>query len=509
MLSRNNRKKGFNNSSHNHPESVVFIAPYSEKTTSEIELTKSHFLDAYSKGKWNLSEISHPSCMEKDLFMKPPESYNEFSRCQKVQQYIDKTQWGEKSIFKRLAGGLRKQFNVNGISISLITDTKVVFKYECSLNMNEVNRFVTIDGHAILSKDYFLLLDASKDWRTAGIPFVTGIPFIKFYCGVPLLTSKKEPIGILAVFDSFAKREFSLEQIESLKAARDEIMQILESTEDQLSKQYGALCLTNRVTNLKCDDKLNELNELKMKLGRATSRGSLMTVFEKDGSGGPYIQNQNFKFLTKLSNEQEKQEFSYNQNLKNNLLKAGSIKKASNVLCKILCNHYKVDFVYILELRISKSYQIAEKYLPKENKVDSETFQYNKKLIKDSGKENVFMSRIMGSFGSKHNSLNFENLIHQQSFETEFGLHYRNKEQNAIYNNGILMPFYRHNSKLVRQNKLRPQRHSNDEITNLFLRSGGYIIGLFNERFDQDFSAEVKSRIYGNVCVLRKLYISG
>lgn len=226
MLSRNNRKKGSHNSSNCKDGSIIFIAPYSEKVTEPIELTRSHFLDAYSKGKWNLSEISQPKCVEKELFMKPPECYNEFSRHSIVQSYIEKAQWGEKAIFKKIAGGLRKKFNVNGVSISLIADTKVVFKYECSLNMNEVSRFVTMDGHAILSQDYFLLLDASKDWRTSGNPFVTGIPFIKFYCGVPLMTSKKEPIGILAVFDSFAKREFSSENIELLMAARDEIMHI-------------------------------------------------------------------------------------------------------------------------------------------------------------------------------------------------------------------------------------------------------------------------------------------
>lgn len=437
--------------------------------------------------------------------MRPPECYNESARTKLATEYNNLKQWDEHAIFKKLIGRVRKELNINGVSISVLTGTKLMVKYESLLNTKEISRMVSIDGHTILSRDYFLLLDTTKDWRTVNNPFVDGIPYIKFYCGVPIYGMRDELIGVLAIFDTMAKKEFPDEQIIRLKDLSSEITLILSTPIDELRVKYQ---VESQSIKKAYDEKNAELNDLKLKLGRATSRGSLLTVFEKDGSGGPYSQDHNFKFLTKLTDETEREELFNNQNLARKLMKMGSIKKAASLLCKILSVNYNIDFVYILEIRVAENFKIDSRFFPKENKIESDGFKHADKLIKIASTENEFMSRIIGSHGSTHSSLNFENSIHHKSFGTEFGIKYSNPKENSIYNKGILMPFYRHNSKLVRQNKFKPNQQD-EEYVKVFLRSGGYIVGLFQKNLKSEFSDEQISNIFGNVSILRKLYITG
>jgi hypothetical protein len=48
---------------------------------------------------------------------------------------------------------------------------------------------------------YFEVLDLTKDDRFNTLPFVTGAPFFKYYCGVPLRTKKGIAIGSLFALD--------------------------------------------------------------------------------------------------------------------------------------------------------------------------------------------------------------------------------------------------------------------------------------------------------------------
>ncbi|CAH6718380.1 hypothetical protein CLIB1444_01S05446 [[Candida] jaroonii] len=471
---------------------IDFVAPLSECSVVPIEMTKAHFLDAYSKGKWNLSDVPRPVCLQGVNFMIPPECYHELNRVMIVDKYMNLKQWEEKSFFKKLIGSIKRSFEVGGVSISLITTEKVVFKYETTIEMNELPRELSIDSHAILSRDYLLLHDATKDWRTTNNPLVTGIPYIKFYCGVPLLTEKKEIIGILAIFDQFPKPEpnFTTKHIERLKGFSTEILTFLNKPIE----------LKNSTKPLTFNENLIELNELQSKLGRATGRGSLMTVFEKDGSGGPYLQNNNFKFLTKLTNS-ENEEISNNKVLMDKLVRMGNIRRSSNLLCRILTVNYNIDYAYILEIRVAESYNIDSKYFPENvSKIDSENFDFTDKLIKNPKTSNDFMTRVIGNFGPKYSNMNYETAIHYKSFVSEFGIKYKNEHKNAMFNSGILIPFHRHNSKLVKQ------KRKGDSLE-VSLRSGGYLIGLFREKLEDEFKDEEISRIFNNVSILRKIYI--
>lgn len=428
--------------------------------------------------------------------LQPPDCYNESIRRLSVDRYLKLEHWNDKSLFKKLIGAMRKTFAVPGVSISVIEGNRTLIKIEALLDMGDIPRSVSLDAHTILSQGYFLLLDASKDWRTSNNPFVKGVPFIKFYCGVPLITANKEIIGVLAIFDSSSKPEFSDEACKKLISMSKEVMLMLDTPVHELRNSLSTQGFQN-----------TELNELGKKLGRATSnKSTLKTVFEKDGSGGPYSQNQNFRF-TKLAKCEdanwEEDSGIDNKILLEKLSKIGSLKNSAMILTKAICLHYKVDLAYILEVRIAESYQIQKEYFPRnESKIEAENYRYANKLMK-SNSENEIMTRIIG-IHSKHSSLNFENTIHYKAFVSDFGIEYRNPKNNSIYNKGILMPFHRHSSKLVRRRE-KKDKEKNDMI-DIYLRSGGYLIGLFNLS-DVDYTLEKISNVFTNVGTFRRLYI--
>ncbi|ABN66892.2 predicted protein [Scheffersomyces stipitis CBS 6054] len=424
------------------PDSIIRIGINNGTEFRNIPLTTSQFLDAYSKGKWNLSNVPCPPCMEPVGFLKAPECYRESLRREPVLKYSKLDHWNDKSIFKKIIVRLRKTFNVSGVSISIIDNTKTMIKIETSLNVSEIPRGVSIDCHAILSQGYFLILDTTKDWRTSQNPFVTGLPFIKFYCGVPLLTQTGEAIGVLAIFDSFAKPTFSEENCHKLQDISKEVVEMLDTPSETFTKAKKS-----NESNLQLD---NELNELNQRLGRATSTKSLLkTVFEKDGSGGPYSQNHNFRFNRILKGEDNKMQHKI---IWDKLFRIGSLKNAASSLANSISIIYKIELVYFIEIRIAEPYQTAPEYFPaNEVKIEAENYRHANKLIKKENQESEYMSRIIG--GNSSATFCLDNSILYKAFTSEFGVEYINKVTKYKYNKGIIMPFYRNNSKLVRKSQ--------------------------------------------------------
>lgn len=478
------------------------------------------------KGKWNLSKVPCPPCFKNIGFISPPECYNELNRRKAVEKYMNLPHWNEKQMFSEMIKSIRKTFKVSGIAISLIDKNRTIIKYETTLDMSEIPRIASIDAHTILSKEYFLLLDASKDWRTSTNPFVKGVPYIKFYLGVSLVDENNNSIGVLSIFDAFAKTEF-LEEEKNCGKLNDyakEVMKILTTPHEEIVEKI-ALKIKEKQKKLKVPQINSELAELSIKLGRATSRGTLMTVFEKDGSGNAYSQNHNFRFSKFLKEEETKDEVDINFEKKkieifNKLFKVGSLKNASSILTKSISINFNIDFVYILEIRICESFLISNEYFPQNlNKIDAENFKYANKLIKVGGGSNNkskndkhdesidLMTRIIGIHGSKYQLLNFENSIHYKSFLSEFGIYYEDPLNNSIYNKGVIMPFYRYNSKLIRKNS-KAKTDSKKKIE-VYLRSGGYLIGLFNQSMSKNsFDANLISKIFDHTSILKKIYIT-
>ncbi|MDX2448528.1 MAG: sensor domain-containing diguanylate cyclase [Desulfobacterales bacterium] len=151
-------------------------------------------------------------------------------------------------------------------ALSLIDNSRQWFKSKVGLTVPETAREHAFCAHAILQPDIMIVNDAYQDSRFTDNPFVTGNPWIRFYAGAPLVTSRGEALGTLCVIDQDS-RTLSDAQIKSLQALSRQAMALLELRKyvqqqkkyqkelreyqlklEHLNTQYQKLSITDDVT---------------------------------------------------------------------------------------------------------------------------------------------------------------------------------------------------------------------------------------------------------------------
>jgi signal transduction histidine kinase/CheY-like chemotaxis protein len=112
--------------------------------------------------------------------------------------------------------------------ISLIDRDRQWFKSKVGLTGSETPRDLAFCAHAILTPDAPLLVpDATREDRFADNLLVTGPPHIRFYFGVPLVTSDRMALGTLCAID-LKPRNLGPEQVQALQALSRQVMKLLE-----------------------------------------------------------------------------------------------------------------------------------------------------------------------------------------------------------------------------------------------------------------------------------------
>lgn len=110
--------------------------------------------------------------------------------------------------------------------ISLLDQKRQWFKSSQGLDATETPIEQAFCAHAVQRSGIFEVQDATKDERFAANPLVTGVPHIRFYAGVPLVSQKEIPLGTLCVIDH-SPRTLDEEQRQALRAlARQVIVQL-------------------------------------------------------------------------------------------------------------------------------------------------------------------------------------------------------------------------------------------------------------------------------------------
>lgn len=450
---------------------------------SELRQSRAHFIDHYLSGTINLSTIPRPECLEDSGFMPAPRVFGDPKATNIVKDVKMLPHWSAQKVFKDLIKLLRKAFVVSGVSISLMEPNKQIVKHETSFGLDNIPRSVSLDGHAILSSGSFVILDATKDWRTRNNPFVIGHPRIRFYCGVPLVF-RETKIGVLAIFDPFSKANFDNRSVRELQKHASELAHFLSSP-------YNV--------SLTAIDPADELQEMQRKFGRATSRGSEMLVYEKDGSGNLYSQNQKLRFLRVDSAIKDEEAARI---LWRKLANAGSLRMAATVLAKGLLVTHKLDMVVVLELRTTEICEISSTYFPYQGKIDADSYRYKDMLVRKPGTRDV-LTRTIGSHGCSQ-STTFDSSMVEKAALSQVGLYYKNVRGHTVYNSGVIMAFHRQPSRLLKS----PCDQTKEPI-NVQSRAGAYLIALFSQDLSYDYSPAVIDSAYTGAKLLRQIYIRG
>lgn len=85
--------------------------------------------------------------------------------------------------------------------ITLIDSNRQWFKASKGIDVTETSRDVSFCSHAILQNQLFEIPDTMEDSRFSDNPFVINEPGIRFYAGMPLVTSSGSRLGTLCVLD--------------------------------------------------------------------------------------------------------------------------------------------------------------------------------------------------------------------------------------------------------------------------------------------------------------------
>jgi|GEM_PF-1177657 len=120
--------------------------------------------------------------------------------------------------------------------ISLIDEQRQWFKSKVGLSIAQTPRSQAFCHYTIGGEETLEVPDARLDERFLDNPLVTGDPYIRYYCGVPLCTPEGEALGSLCVIDQ-TPRQLDAGQQQALQTLAREVMARLELRRKQQELQ--------------------------------------------------------------------------------------------------------------------------------------------------------------------------------------------------------------------------------------------------------------------------------
>lgn len=134
-------------------------------------------------------------------------------------------------MFDAITNTVATLFKVPICLVSLVDEKRQWFKSKFGLTVAETDRELAFCAYTILKQipdAHFIVLDTLKDPRFCKSPLVLGAPFIRFYCGAPLITRNGLVLGSLCVIDVCPHEEVSLAQGDILTSFATQVVNLLQ-----------------------------------------------------------------------------------------------------------------------------------------------------------------------------------------------------------------------------------------------------------------------------------------
>ena len=112
--------------------------------------------------------------------------------------------------------------------VTLIDSDRQWLKAKVGLDVNETTRDAAFCAHTILGREIFEVMDTAVDPRFHDNPLVVGSPNIRFYAGMPLVTSDDHALGSLCVIDR-QPRQLTAMQRDALEALGRQVVAQFEA----------------------------------------------------------------------------------------------------------------------------------------------------------------------------------------------------------------------------------------------------------------------------------------
>ncbi len=130
--------------------------------------------------------------------------------------------------FDHITQAVGKILNVPISLVSLVDKDRQWFKSCYGLDATQTGREESFCAHALIKPETLHVADARADDRFRGNILVSGAPHIRFYLGIPLVTSDGHAIGSLCAIDTKPRHDITKEQLLTLSTFAQLVMTQIE-----------------------------------------------------------------------------------------------------------------------------------------------------------------------------------------------------------------------------------------------------------------------------------------
>ncbi|MEI7340449.1 EAL domain-containing protein [Pectobacterium brasiliense] len=136
-------------------------------------------------------------------------------------------------------------FSVPIVLVSLVETGRQLFAASVGVPFCETPRDISFCAHTILKKKIMVVHDALKDARFKNNPLVVGVPYIRFYAGIPLMTPSGHAIGTLCIIDLKPRTTFTKRDEHNLHDLASLVMDKLEMRRLELARKASQVRFEN------------------------------------------------------------------------------------------------------------------------------------------------------------------------------------------------------------------------------------------------------------------------